>query len=253
MLYVFFGSNIEVGAKKAHSLLASLRSKRPDAAFISIDADSWDIRLIEENLGGQGLFSSKYIIFLDRITENTEAKEKIIDFIPAMNESANIFIVLEGKLNAELKKSFEKYAEKTVESSFDGDGYSTKGEELNIFTLADAFGARDPIRSWSICCKAIDMGIPVESIIGTLFWQTKSMIIASRTKNAGEAGLNPFVFGKSKRYATNFSDIELQKLSKDLVVLYHEGHSGTVEIENDLEKILLSLKQANKIGQNNCQ
>ncbi|MFA6404613.1 MAG: hypothetical protein WCW03_01275 [Candidatus Paceibacterota bacterium] len=243
MLYVFFGSNIGVNAKKAHSLLASLRDKRPDAAFISIDADSWSVQLIEENLGGQGLFSSKYIIFLDRITENAEAKEKILDFIPAMNESANIFIVLEGKLNAELKKSFEKHAEKIVESSDDGDGASMKGEELNIFTLADAFGARDPIRSWSIYRNAIDIGIPVESIVGTLFWQIKSMIIASKTKNAGEAGLNPFVFGKSKRYATNFSDRELQKLSRDLVVLYHEGHSGTVDIEIDLEKMLLSLKQ----------
>ena len=114
MLYVFHGSDIEASVKKAHTLVNSLRAKRPDAAYENMSAENWNPVALEGHLGGQGLFSNKYIIFLDRLSENTEAKEQIVDFIPVMKESANIFIVLEGELLIEPKKVFEKYAEKIV-------------------------------------------------------------------------------------------------------------------------------------------
>src|SRR3989344_3162227 len=115
MLYIFHGTNIQTGVQKASALLASLRSKKPDASYIKIEAGNWTPSIVEEHLGGQGLFSNKYIIFLDRVTENTEAKEQLIDIISAMQESTNIFVVLEGKLNIELIKAFEKHAEKVIE------------------------------------------------------------------------------------------------------------------------------------------
>lgn len=254
MLYLFHGLDTRKSAEKAHSLVGSLRTKRPDAAFVVVDADHWSVSIIEEHLGGQGLFSNKYIVFLDRVTENPDAEEKIVDFIPAMNESANIFIVLEGKLNAELKKMFEKHAEKMVESGMtpavSGDRISVGADarpslvgkkEFNIFTLADALGARDSFKVWSTYRQAVENGVEAESIVGTLFWQVKSMILAAKVKNAAEAGLNPFVYGKSKRYAVNFSDGELRRLLKELIVLYHEGHRGTVDLEIGVERVLLSI------------
>ena len=238
MLYLFHGLDTRKSAEKAHSLVGSLRIKRPDAAFVAVDADHWSVSTIEEHLGGQGLFSNKYIVFLDRVTENPDAGEKIVDLIPAMNESANIFIVLEGKLSAELKKAFEKHAEKTVES----DGVSVTGKkDFNIFALADALGARDSFKVWSIYRTALESSNEAESIVGTLFWQVKSMVLAAKAKNAAEAGLNPFVYAKSKRYAANFSDGELRRLLKELIVLYHEGHRGTVDLEMGVERVLLSI------------
>jgi DNA polymerase III delta subunit len=166
MLYIFHGSNTTKSSEKAHTLVASLRTKRPDAAFVTIDADHWSSSIIEEHLGGQGLFSNKYIVFLDRVTENALAKEEIADFTEVMNESANIFIVLEGKLNAELKRSFEKNAEKVVESE---EAKVTKKEEFNIFALADALGARDSFKSWTSYREAIEKGNESESVLCTLF------------------------------------------------------------------------------------
>jgi hypothetical protein len=118
MLYVFHGPDIESGLKKARTLIDSLRTKRPDAAFETIDAEHWNSSILEGHLGGQGLFSNKYIVFLNRVTENAEAKEQLADFAQVMNESENIFIVLEGKILADLKKKFEKYAEKVVENVY---------------------------------------------------------------------------------------------------------------------------------------
>ena len=254
MLYVFYGSDIRQSREKAHKLIDSLRAKKPDAAFEQISADSWSSAIVENHLGGQGLFSNKYIVFLDRVTENDEAKEQIVDFLQAMNESPNIFIALEGKLNAELKKAFEKSAEKAVVSdekaisrfgSALAAGTSASGnsdkQEFNVFALADAVGSREPFKAWAIYRQAVDRGLESESILGTLFWQVKSMMLAAQAKSAGEAGLSPFVFGKSKRYAGNYSRTELEKLSGDVITLYHDGHRGLRDLELATERFMLSI------------
>ena len=158
MLYVFHGLDTQTAAKKAHALIDSLRAKRPDAAFEKMDGDSWNPSVLEGHLGGQGLFSSKYIVFLDRVTENAEAKERIIDFIPAMQGSPNIFMVLEGKLNAELKRAFEKDAEKAIECEPKARDASFQKDEFNIFALANAVGRREPLTAWSIYRQAVDAG-----------------------------------------------------------------------------------------------
>jgi hypothetical protein len=68
------------------------------------------------------------------------------------------------------------------------------------------------------------------------------MILASFAKNATEAGLSPFVFTKSKRYAANYSADERSKLLKDIVTMYHDSHRGLVDAELGMEKLLLGIK-----------
>jgi DNA polymerase III delta subunit len=242
MLYVFHGTDISKSLEKARHLIDSLRAKKPDASYVPINADNWHASIVEEHLGGQGLFSNKYIVFLDRVTENDEAKEAISGFVQAMNESTNIFVTLEGKLNAELKKVFEKHAEKVVVTDLPavGKSFGAKGD-FNVFALADAVGNRDRARSWAIYRQAIDQGLESESILGTLFWQMKSMIVANEGKSAAETGLSPFVFSKSKKYSSNYSVSELKTFLTRLITLYHDGHRGMVDLELATEKLLLEL------------
>ena len=226
MLYVFHGSEINKSLEKARNVANSLRTKRPDATFIEVEKDNWSPAIVEENIGGQGLFSSKYIIFLNRVTENAEAKENLPDLIEVMKESANIFILLEGKLNADLKKAVDKYSDKTVETGGikeEGNkGMKAGKEEFNIFALADAIASRNSLKSWTIYRKAIDSGQEIEAIIGMIFWKVKSMISATNT--------------------SNYSDKELHKLLTDLIKIYHDGHKGLVNSELAVEKLVLSLK-----------
>lgn len=246
MLYVFHGSDTHSAITKASALVNSLRSKKPDAGYVRVEAGTWTSSIIEEHLGGQGLFSNKYIIFLDRVTENADAKEVLPSFVSVMHESANIFIVVEGKVNAELKKAFEKNAEKIVEcervavGSGGGKNNSVAKEEFNIFALADAVGQRDSFKAWSIYRQAIDSGVEVESIVGTIFWQIKSIILSKTSSTAGEAGLNPFVFGKTKKYSTNYSMDELKQWSNSIITIYHDGHRGKVDLELGVERLLLT-------------
>ncbi|HTK33521.1 MAG TPA: hypothetical protein VL335_03180 [Candidatus Paceibacterota bacterium] len=228
MLYVFHGTEINKSLEKARALANSLRAKRPDATYIEVEADNWSSAIVEENVGGQGLFSNKYILFLNRVTEKGEAKESLPDLIQIMNESTNIFILLEAKLNADLKKAVEKHAEKVVETGEQSkEAKSEKGkkgkEDLNIFSLADAVASRNALKSWSIYRQAVDSGLEAESIIGVLFWKIKSMIVAKSTSN----------------YSTN----ELNNLATDLITIYHDSHRGLVDAELGMERMMLGLKK----------
>ncbi len=209
MLYVIHGSDVAQAGVKARALVDSLRAKKPDAALEKIEADSWNSSVIESHLGGQGLFSNKYIIFLDRVTEKAEVKEEILKFIPAMQESPNIFVVFEGKLNAELKRAFAGSAEKTVEcekkTASAGD---LKSGGPNVFALGDAVGRGDAFKAWSLYRQAVDSGAEPEAILGMLFWKAKTM--------------------RSK------------ELARELVTLYHDGHRGLVDLELATERLVLN-------------
>jgi len=242
MLYVFYGTDVAKSAEKARSLVASLQAKKPDAAYVRIDSDSWDPAALESHLGGQGLFSNKYIVFLDRIADDADARESLIAFAPTMKESTNIFVWLEGKGNAELKKTIEKCADKAVvsdkpvASGFPGAAGGSDKAEFNIFALADAVGARNSLKAWAIYRSAVDAGLEPESVIGTLFWQAKSMVAAARCATAAEAGLSPFVFSKAKSAAKNYSPVELRSMMTDLISIYHDSHRGLVDGELAIEK-----------------
>ena len=244
MLYTFYGSDLAKSLAKARSLANSLRAKRPDAEYVSIDTDHWDEAALEGHLSGQGLFSNKYIVFLDRVSERPDACESLEKFLQPMKESANIFIVLEGKLLVDMKKSVEKHANKTVVSDVEaaraGAGAFPRGE-FNVFALADAIATRDRLKAWVTYRQAVDTGLEPENIIGTLFWQAKSIAVAGRSTSAPESGLTPFVYGKAKRAAGRFSSDEQAKLMASLISIYHDSHRGLVDAELAMERWCLML------------
>lgn len=209
MLYAFHGSDTATALKKARALAGSLRARKPDASLVEMDGDSWTAQSLEGHFGGQGLFSSRYIIFLNRVAGNAEAREELPGFIPAMKESPNIFIILEGKLNAELRRAVDKHADKAVECDLNTEDAKPR-DGFNVFAIASAVGRKDSIGAWKAYRQAIDRGIEPENIAGVLFWKAKSM-----------------------------SD---KALAGRLAVTYHEAHRGAGDLELGLERVLLGLK-----------
>lgn len=117
----------------------------------------------------------------------------------------------------------------------------SKENEFNLFTLTDAIGERDKRKAWTIYRKAIASGLVPDEIFHRVYWGVRALLLASRCKSAEEAGLNPFVYKKSKSFLNNWKPIELEKLSEDFVLGFHRARRGEVDMGHMIEKILLKL------------
>lgn len=238
MFYLLYGTDTEKARVKAQELVAILQKKKPDAELFKLDIDSGNGFRFEEFLNSQGLFERKFIVFGSRVFENKEVKEVLIGKIAEVAASENVFIFLEGKVEKATLGILTKVAEKV--QLFEKPGLK-KGEPFNMFALADAFGGRDRKGLWVLYQKALREDASGEELIGILFWQIKSMLVAREANNAEEAGLSPFVFQKSKRYNRNFKDGEVEGFAALILGLYHEAHRGEVDMETGLERFVLSV------------
>jgi len=224
MIYFFHGKNIEKSRVKAHDLIDSLRKKKPDASFFKLDTESFDNAKMQEYIGGQGLFSNKYIVFLDRLCEDKEIKEQFIEKLKEIKESENIFIILEGKIDKVTAGKIEKRSEKFINSDLtekEIEEKDNKKEELNIFEIANALARRNKKEIWMIYRQLIDSGKVPEEIHGVLFWKAKTMLIAGGTHN--------------------WEKEELQDLLDKLITVYHEARRGNGEIEIGVERVVLHI------------
>ena len=215
MIYFLHGTDIDKARAKAHELVDSLRKKKPDASFFKMNSDNWNETSIQEYASGQGLFESKYIIFLDRLCEDKKIKEDFLTQMKSLGESANIFIILESKLDKVSIGKIEKKSEKTQEFILP----EKKKEEYNAFALADALGKRDRKNLWVLYRKAIDKGEAPEALHGMMFWKVKTMLVGG------------FVGAYSKE--------ELYTLADRLVTVYHDSRRGVHELETGVEGVIL--------------
>lgn len=238
MLYFLYGNDIDKARAKALELVLIMQTKKPDAELFRLDKDNWSQTRLDELAGAQGLFERKFIVLSTRLLESKDIRGDITEKFDSLKSSDNIFIFLEESLDKATLALVEKFAEKiqTFEKTV-----TKKPELFNLFSLADALGERNKKQLWVLYERAIRHDSSPEELSGILFWQLKSLIVASKTASAAEAGLSPFVFSKAKRYAKNFSDEDLEKLSLDLLKIYHRAHRGEVDFETSLERFILAV------------
>lgn len=237
MFYFIYGNNKEKARSKAHELLDIMKGKRPQSAFVHVDSDSFSPALVDELSGTQGLFDHKSIVFLDGVMGDAESRDVVVGKVRELKESDNAFVILETSATKEILKKIEKNAEKV----FVFEDEKVKKESSSLFSLADALGRRDRKTLWMEVVGAFEKEVAPEELHGILFWQVKSMILATLTKNAQDAGLNPYVFTKSQGFARNFKKEELLSLSVELVDMYHDAHRGKRNFKLALEQFALSI------------
>ncbi len=237
MLYVFTGSVAVAVRARAHAFLDTLRGGEAHSERVS--AEECTDEFLRDRIGAQSLFGGSeapQVFLLDTPSEKKDALERVVEHAPALAESANIFVLIEGKLLAAQAKPLKAAAAEYHEVKAD-----VAKEPFNAFALADALARRDKKSLWVLLVRAQKEGLSAEEIIGTLYWQLKSMRLVTLTKSPAEAGLKPFVYSKAQRGAVHFKDGELEKLSEKLVTLYHEARLGKVDIDLALERWVLDV------------
>lgn len=217
MLYFFYGTDIDKARAKSHDLIDSLRKKKPDASFFIINSENFNKSIIQEYIGGQGLFSNKYIILLDRVCEKKDIKDELIDLIKDISESENIFVILESKLDKATATKIEKKSDKFLK--FDSTEKVVKSE-FNAFGLADAFASKNRRDAWILYRRSIDGGEAPEALHGMIFWKLKTLLLSGGNSNWKKEDLI----------------ISLEKL----IDMYHLSRRGEGELETSLEMFILT-------------
>lgn len=234
MLHVFFGNDVVKVRDRAFKFLHTATGE--DTLVTRVTPETFEVGMLRDLIGGTSLFGSSQTVVLDTLSEcGAEIFEDVIASLESMRDSENQFIVIEGPLTAPHKKRVEGKATETFEIS------GEKAEKFNTFLMTDALLRRDRKSLWLLLQEAWREGVSNEEIAGILFWQLKVLRLVLKTSSAEEAGQKPFVYGKAKRALGSFKEGELEKLSGDLLEVYHDGHLGKHDFGLALEKWTLTV------------
>jgi DNA polymerase III delta subunit len=233
MLHVYFGNDTISVRKKAFAFISICEEEGFELE--RIEAESYQSGQCVNIAGSLSLFGEKTVYLLDTPSSNALFLEELESALPLFKESSDRFVVIEGTLLAPAKKMYGKYAEKLEET------VGEKAERFNAFSLADSLALKDKKTLWLGLQEANREGLSSEEIIGTLWWQLKTLRLAGVTTTATQAGMKDFPYNKAKRSLRNFKEGELEKLSETLLSVYHDGHAGKRDIDLALEKWTLTI------------
>ncbi len=231
MLYVFFGK----GGVRERALEHACSLAVGNGEVVKVSSDEYHEGVLTELAESTSLFGGVQVILIDTPSSDTEFEEGVERSLEDMQRSQNHFILIEGALLAPAKKMYTKYADSIEDLG------GASGEKFNTFALTDAFLARDKKKLWMLLMDAWRAGESNEAIVGVLFWQVKILRLVSKTSSPEEAGQKPYTYNKAKQALQMFKEGEIERLSHELVQLYHDGHMGKGEMGTALERWVLGI------------
>ena len=213
MLYFYSGTDREKARDTLNKALAKAAKKQPIVRI----SDANTLADLSEALRGSGMFGQTRAVVLDGVFGNEEMREVVLEALPHMGRSEELFYILEGKLDAETRKKLEKHAE--TSERFDAKKEKEGGE---IFSLAFALKRGDKKALWVGYQRALLRDEAPEAIHGVLFWGAKDMFMKTRGAEHERAG----------------------KLVAELAELPHEARRQGFELAYALERYILGINKA---------
>src|SRR3989344_271506 len=154
MIYLYTGTDREK-ALAAMNKAITRESKKAEVTLVSDASTAADVA---EALRGSGMFGlpgqgEKRLVVLDGVFANEEMGGFVLDALPHMKSSDEVYFVLEGKLDAATRKTIEKHSD--VFERFDTKKEKAGGE---IFSLVYALKGGDKKRLWVEYQRAVARG-----------------------------------------------------------------------------------------------
>lgn len=233
MLAVFHGNDqIKV---RSEAFLYLDKKIEPKQIIEKIEVETFTAGQLTAAAGTAVLFGLPPVFLLDGILRDEVAAEELLAVLKELAESAVLFVMVEEKLTAPHKKSLEKVAKEIFEFK------AVKENPFNIFDLTECLARKDKKQLWLLLQRAKNQNIRPEEIVGVLWWQLKTLRLASITKTAEEAGVKDYPYRKAQQALRNFKENEVEDLSFKLLTLYHQSHLGHSNLELALEEWVLTL------------
>lgn len=235
MLTVLVGQNVDARAKHLEKILARERENGKDVIFYNdVNFNREEIIFSAQSIS---LFGTQNVFVLSGIYDNTDKRGELESILEILSLSPDIFILSEKSLLAPITKKLTALKAKIEKLD---DTKSEKKETFNVFALTDAYCDKKRGMAWAIYRAGISAGLDAYELHGKIVWAIKNMILAKKTSTPTEAGLHPYVYGKTKAASNKFSLEELQKNLNTLSVLFHETLYSGINLETSLESFILT-------------
>jgi DNA polymerase III delta subunit len=233
MLHLYYGNDTITVRQKAHDFTSE--QEKVGFKIERIDGENYIEGVFTNVAGATSLFGEKTLYIIDTPSQKTEIYDDVMQQLELLAQSENLFVVIEEALLAPEKKKFAKHAAVVEEYK------KASAERFNVFGMADSLSSKNKKMLWMQLQEARAAGLSAEEIIGTLWWQLKTLRVASCTASASEAGMKDYPYNKAKRALATFKPGELELISKRLLTVYHDGHLGVSDIDLALERFVLTL------------
>ena len=115
MFYLLHGQDIYRSKEKLNELIAHFKTKVSDLGFFRIDGENFSEAEFKELLKGKTLFEKKYVVVCERVLENKEASNFILDNSDDLAKTDNMFLFLEEEVDEKILEEFKKSAYKIQE------------------------------------------------------------------------------------------------------------------------------------------
>lgn len=230
MLKVFYGNDTHTIRCEAHAVAAASAG---DAPYTTLESEQYEAGQLTTAVGETSLFGGQEVYLID--TPVGALAEEVETLLTDMAASPNTFVVIEGTLLAPAKKRYTQVTDDVTEYK------AAAAERFDVFALAEALARKDKKSLWLLLQQARQAGLSAEEIIGTLWWQIKSLRLAAVTRSAAEAGMKDYPYRKAQSALVKFAPGQLLALSHSLLTVYHQGHAGEVDTFTALEQWCLEL------------
>lgn len=178
---------------------------------------SEQIGTLEPLIDANDLFGGKVIVSLLQVMDVASSKNILVELLPRMKDSENIFIIDEPFADAIKSKKLMSYSEKVY------DARGPKEADVDVFTLCNLFAKRDKKALWVEWMRVRDLDSP-EAIHGALWWKFTTLWGDAR-----------------KGVPTKYTLDEYERIGAQLVRSNIIAHRGEADLKVELEKIVLAI------------
>lgn len=160
------------------------------------------------------LFGERQIVVMENILNESDVVFDD-DLLKILKDCQTQFIFNEDAITATELKKYKKYFDKEIKFELE----KVVSKKSNPFDIANAYGAKDKIKAWTLYVSIIEDGEVPEAVAGMLFWKIKTLLSGYSQKP--------------------FTKDELLQASSELVDIYHKSHRGECDMEQALEQFIL--------------
>jgi hypothetical protein len=233
MLQVFYGTDQIKVRQRAHEAIDAVLPV--GAECLRIEAEAYLPGQLLALGSSVSLFTPSEVYLVESPSTDSVFQEEFMAALSVLGESVHTFIVVEGEILADPKKKITKHASMIEEYK------RVATTKFNPFVMADALALRDKRNLWLLYQEAKQNNLSAEEIIGTFWWQLKSIRLAALTRTPEEAGMKDYPYKKAKSALRTFPLELVEQKSRQLITLYHEGHRGKRDLDIALEEWVLTL------------